>query len=136
MSFKQECRILVFSAAFGAPGISYPPQHSRLLELESVLLPRPPNVPLLRALWSLLDGIWGLLKGSLGGAGEGGFTVGLNQDTQNVLRLCYSRSLLVLEIALIQGTGSETALFDVTSAGSYTVLFSWVPCFGLRTLQP
>ena len=28
--------------------------------------PRPPNVPLLRALWSLLDGIWGLLKGSWG----------------------------------------------------------------------
>ena len=27
-------------------------------------LPRLPNVPLLRALWSLLDGIWGLLKGS------------------------------------------------------------------------
>ena len=23
-----------------------------------------PNVPLLRALWSLLDGIWGILKGS------------------------------------------------------------------------
>ena len=31
------------------------------------LLPRPPNVVLLRALlWSLLDGIWGLLKGSWG----------------------------------------------------------------------
>ena len=29
-------------------------------------LPTPPNVPLLRALWSLLDGIWGLLKGSWG----------------------------------------------------------------------
>ena len=29
-------------------------------------IPRPPNVPLLRALWSVLDGIWGLLKGSLG----------------------------------------------------------------------
>ena len=28
--------------------------------------PRPPNVPLLRALWSLLDGIWGFLKGSWG----------------------------------------------------------------------
>ena len=25
--------------------------------------PRPPNVPLLRAIWSLLDGIWGSLKG-------------------------------------------------------------------------
>ena len=24
----------------------------------------PPNVPKLRALWSRLDGIWGLLKGS------------------------------------------------------------------------
>ena len=30
------------------------------------LLSRPPNVPLLRALWSLLDGIWGVLKGSWG----------------------------------------------------------------------
>ena len=29
-------------------------------------LPGPPNVPLLGALWSLLDGIWGLLKGSWG----------------------------------------------------------------------
>ena len=28
--------------------------------------PRPPNVPLLRALWSLLVGIWGFLKGSWG----------------------------------------------------------------------
>ena len=28
--------------------------------------PRPPNVPLLRALWSLLDGIWGLLEGRWG----------------------------------------------------------------------
>ena len=26
----------------------------------------PPNVPLLRAFWSLLDGIWGVLKGSWG----------------------------------------------------------------------
>ena len=30
------------------------------------LIPRPPNVPLLRALWSLLVGIWGILKGSWG----------------------------------------------------------------------
>ena len=29
-------------------------------------IPTPPNVPLLRALWYLLDGIWGLLKGSWG----------------------------------------------------------------------
>ena len=29
-------------------------------------LPRPPNVPLLRAVWSLLDAIWGVLKGSWG----------------------------------------------------------------------
>ena len=29
-------------------------------------IPRPPNVPLLRAFWSLLDGIWGSLKGSWG----------------------------------------------------------------------
>ena len=34
--------------------------------LVDVEVPRPPNVPLLRALWSLLDGIWGLLKGSWG----------------------------------------------------------------------
>ena len=31
----------------------------------------PPSVALLRALWSLLDVIWGSLKGSLGGAGIG-----------------------------------------------------------------
>ena len=31
---------------------------------------RPLNVPLLRALWSLLDGIWGSLKGSWGSAGD------------------------------------------------------------------
>ena len=29
-------------------------------------MPRPPNVPLLRALWSLFDGISGILEGSLG----------------------------------------------------------------------
>ena len=29
-------------------------------------VPSPANVPLLRALWSLLDGIWGVLKGSGG----------------------------------------------------------------------
>ena len=29
-------------------------------------MPRPPNVPLLGALWSLLDGSWGVLKGSSG----------------------------------------------------------------------
>ena len=33
---------------------------------------RPPNVPLLRAIWSLLDGIWGLLKGSWRGDHEAG----------------------------------------------------------------
>ena len=32
----------------------------------SVSLPRPPNLPLLRAVWSLLVGIWGLLKGNWG----------------------------------------------------------------------
>ena len=30
------------------------------------IFPRPPNVPLLRAIWSVLDGIWGVLKGSWG----------------------------------------------------------------------
>ena len=29
-------------------------------------IPRPPNVPLLRAFWSLLDGIWGVLKSCWG----------------------------------------------------------------------
>ena len=29
-------------------------------------LPRPPDVPLLRASWSLLDGIWGVLQDSWG----------------------------------------------------------------------
>ena len=29
-------------------------------------LPAPPKVPLVRASWSLLDGIWGVLKGSWG----------------------------------------------------------------------
>ena len=38
-------------------------QHGSFFDIQ---IPRPPNVPLLRALWSLLDGIWGLLKGSWG----------------------------------------------------------------------
>ena len=29
-------------------------------------IPRPPNVPLLMAFWSLVDGIWGVLQGSWG----------------------------------------------------------------------
>ena len=37
-------------------------KHPALYELWP--LPRPPNVPPLRALWSLLDGICGILKGS------------------------------------------------------------------------
>ena len=36
--------------------------------LQVLCEPGPPNVPQLRALWSLLDGIWGVLKGSWGGA--------------------------------------------------------------------
>ena len=32
-------------------------------------LPRPPKVPLFRALWSLLDGTWGLFR-VVGGAGS------------------------------------------------------------------
>ena len=45
-------------------------------------VPRPPNVPLLKALWSLVDGIWGVLKGILGGAGSFGVQVCqvLNQE--------------------------------------------------------
>ena len=34
--------------------------------LYHTILPRPPNVPLLRGLRSLLVGIWGILKGSWG----------------------------------------------------------------------
>ena len=41
-------------------------QSQQSLPLNCPNLPRPPNVPLLRALWSLLDGIWGVLKGSWG----------------------------------------------------------------------
>ena len=33
---------------------------------DGLRLPRPPNVPLFRALWYLLDDIWGVLKGSWG----------------------------------------------------------------------
>ena len=33
-------------------------------DLRFEFLPRPPHVPLLRAFWPLLDGIWGLLKGT------------------------------------------------------------------------
>ena len=33
---------------------------------KNLLCPRPPNVSLLRALWSPSDGIWGVLKGSWG----------------------------------------------------------------------
>ena len=35
-------------------------------EEAGLLLPTPPNVPLLRAIWSVFDGIWGLLMGSWG----------------------------------------------------------------------
>ena len=38
--------------------------------LEQGSLPAPPKIPLLRNLWSLLVGIWGILKGSGGGAGR------------------------------------------------------------------
>ena len=34
---------------------------------QAAKLPRLPNVPLVRALWSILDGIWGILKGSWAG---------------------------------------------------------------------
>ena len=35
-------------------------------ELQTLHKSRPPNVPLLRALWSLLVGIWAILRGSWG----------------------------------------------------------------------
>ena len=40
------------------------PEESKVPKYE--VYPRPPNVPLLGALWSLLVGIWGILKGSWG----------------------------------------------------------------------
>ena len=40
------------------------PSDKRMSELFH--LPGPPNVPPLRALWSLFVGIWGILKGSWG----------------------------------------------------------------------
>ena len=46
-------------------------QHLRFLISGTIKIPRfgnpqPQIVPLLMALWSLLDGIWGVLKGSWG----------------------------------------------------------------------
>ena len=42
----------------------------------------PPNVALLRALWSVLDGVRGILKRSLGGAG--GRDAIISEACQNV----------------------------------------------------
>ena len=42
------------------------PKTISLMVLGPESLPTPPNVPLLRALRSLLDGIWGVLEGSWG----------------------------------------------------------------------
>ena len=44
----------------------YNEDHSILELVRGHRIPTPPNVPLLRALWSLLDGIWGLLRGGWG----------------------------------------------------------------------
>ena len=46
----------------GGSGRCNPRNHVK----QCTLVPRPPNVPLLRALWSLLVGIWCILKGSWG----------------------------------------------------------------------
>ena len=46
-------------------------------------LPTPPNVPTLRALWSLLDGIWGFLKGSWGVLDE------TSRDLKIISNFCY-----------------------------------------------
>ena len=46
--------------------------------------PCAPNVPLLRALWSLLDGIWGSLKGSWGVLEE-------RESTKQVLTIAVCR---------------------------------------------
>ena len=40
-------------------------RHPKWLRDPSIV-PTPPNVPLLKALWSLVDGFWGSLKGSGG----------------------------------------------------------------------
>ena len=37
-----------------------------LLRIISIIVSDQPNVLLLRAFWSVLDGIWGVLKGSWG----------------------------------------------------------------------
>ena len=61
-----------FSLLAKSPGMmSSPNANSR---------PRPPNVALLRALWSLLDGIWGLLR-VVGGCWE---KEALQQKPENV----------------------------------------------------
>ena len=57
-------RTLLFLSSFGGPS-----ETVRTFFIPCWLgnrVPRPPNVPLLRALWSLLDAIWGVLKGSWG----------------------------------------------------------------------
>ena len=51
------------ASPFGSSKAS-PPQFCNSVKFRSK--PRPPNVPLLRTIWSLLDGIWGSLKGSWG----------------------------------------------------------------------
>ena len=51
------------SLGFEAPRVSCDPLQVCLI---LGLLPRPPNAPLLRALWCVLVDIWGILKGSWG----------------------------------------------------------------------
>ena len=71
-------KIIVYEGLFGGPCFSNPPKYMYIcIHIHNIHIhlfiyiyihhiPRPPNVPLLRALWSLLDGIWGSLKGSWG----------------------------------------------------------------------
>ena len=60
------CRSSAAAAASGANALRLDFRGYRTFRPRAVpeLPPRPPNVPLLRAFWSLLDGTWGVLKGS------------------------------------------------------------------------
>ena len=55
------------AAACSAESSNFPPARILMEKCtKPYRLPRPPDVPLLRALWYLLDDLWGLLKGGWG----------------------------------------------------------------------